>query len=339
MSELFFEIHGVGARLHSTTSVGNDVLHEIKADFKPMGVAQLQKPALIEIDIGEQTSCERERKPVPRLVYNSAMAAVHGWGKTRVCLYHGGVRADSLQRNGVRHFEVSGADRLLIREVVYQMLLSAFGEELDRRGLHRIHAFGFETHGRRALLVAPSGAGKSTLAHLMHEQIHDFKLFSDESPLLSGERMHAFPLRPAIAPAVAEALGFSGGRIYERKLFGAKLLYPFPEKSLATSGPIDLLLIGVRSNGQQPAIHRRRRWQVIPQLFSSLVIGFGLAQMAEWMLRTPALARLIVIALRRVWTMMLLLARAESVYEFHLGPDARANFACLVSFLGEQHDS
>jgi hypothetical protein len=326
MSEIFLHVNSASASVRCSDKRLAGVLEDLRRDFQFFLGPQAKCP--VEIEICPRTPAQAESRPP--LFYRGRVARVHGWFDHRVCDYYDGSFAESRTHGGVRRFWISGPNANSVREIAYCILLSAMGEELDRLGLHRAHALGFEDAGRRFLLTAPSGAGKSSLARLMSR----VRLFSDESPLLKGNEIHPFPLRLAVAPSVAAALGFGEGELFIRQSFGAKVLHPFPARRLAESGPVDVIMIG-RPGARAPRIVPRSRLTVSVDLFGAVVVGLGLAQMSEWMLRLSALPRLISIACRRFLTMAKLLADARQVYEFQLCSDARRNSECLEQFLRE----
>ncbi len=53
------------------------------------------------------------------------------------------------------NFKLYSLDEDLLYEAAYLFLLSRIGEDLDRRGMHRVHALGVEVNGR-AILVLPA---------------------------------------------------------------------------------------------------------------------------------------------------------------------------------------
>jgi hypothetical protein len=132
----------------------------------------------------------------------------------------------------------------------------------------------------------------------------------------------------ALAPPVAEALAVDHGRPFERQGLGEKWLFPFPSDRLAVHGPVNALWVG-RVSQSGPRVQRITRTRAARELFCSLVVGVGLAQMAEWMLRLQAIPQLFAIANRRFFTMLRLLLAVEAIYLFDLSPDAFANAAAV----------
>ncbi|MGZ6480572.1 MAG: hypothetical protein ACXWQE_14775, partial [Bdellovibrionales bacterium] len=213
MDSFTFEIQGVTARIHSSCPEGHETLAALERDFAAFGRGG---EANIQIEICAQTPVQTGAANFPLPVFQTSVLKVCGWFNHRVCIYSGDVVAEARSSRGRRLFWISGQDRNLVREVTYKFLLSAIGEALDIKGLHRVHAFGFKHADRTGLLLAPSGRGKSALASLLCLKERGFSLFSDESPLLRrrSAELLPFPTRISIAPEVAEALELGPGELY-----------------------------------------------------------------------------------------------------------------------------
>jgi len=328
MVEKHFGIHGVSVSVKAYGKKQHEVLSEIVSDFERLMKSDSKRRSLIKLYLVEH----RRQRRLPGKIFTTDMCTVYGWGARRVCNY-GAVLAESRWVNGTRCFWISGSDLVLLREVCYTTMLSALGEELDVRGFHRIHALGFEMHGRRGLVVGDSGIGKSSLACLLTDPTGQYenlklRLFSDESPLLAKGLLQPYPLRLALAPNVAKGLGLKEGPLFQRRLYGAKQLLRFPTP-VAQAGPVDFLLVGLRTEGDV-SILKANRFRLVGFLAWRFVIGSGVAQMSEWMLRPRAVPRLIRIAISRSRALFDLLLSTPNVYIFRLGTDARINAQFLI---------
>ncbi|MBI5630187.1 MAG: hypothetical protein HY921_04810 [Elusimicrobia bacterium] len=223
-----------------------------------------------------------------------------------------------------------------LHELAYLAALSRVGEELDRRGLHRIHALGFEHRGLGGLLLLPSGGGKSTMALEMLER-EGFGILSDDTPLVDcAGRLRAFPLRLGFQPS-ADLSGLPARHVRQltRRRYGVKKLVDltyFRDK-VRSDLPLSWLLIGRR--GAAAPLLRPASWPMaIRALAVHLVLGHGVAQMAEYMLRPSpyGLSNLTGIALSRLKTARRILGQVRS-YEFQLGNNPRRNLEALGEFL------
>lgn len=255
------------------------------------------------------------------------MCRCFGWRRERLCDYGEGTRVHSWFDGGRRIFQVEAGETELAYEALYSAVLSAVGEELDWLGYHRVHALGLEIGQERALLILPTGGGKSAIAALLLKQ--GARIFSDESPLIRAGRIYPFPVRGALHPEVAQALSIeTSGRVFQRKLFPAKVLFEFPAHSVAQPGPLTRIFF---PEAQASGTGRFRGLWV---LFKSCVIGLGLAQMSEYMIRLDSVYRLPIIALRRLVTCIGLVRRARCSVIL-LDSNARNGAATLLHMLGK----
>ncbi|MDX6768724.1 MAG: hypothetical protein SF051_04275 [Elusimicrobiota bacterium] len=213
---------------------------------------------------------------------------------------------------------VHARDPERLRELGYLAALSRAGEALDRRGLHRVHALAVASPAGAALVLLPSGGGKSTLALELLRR-GTLRVLSDESPLVDREgRVHPFPLRLALREG-ADLAGLAPGdlRPFRRRGYGAKTLVE-PAALRAESGPsapVRWLLAGERSDGP-PALAPLSRARALAALAGPLVLGAGLAQMAEYMARADASLALVAASRARA---ALALAAAASAARLRLG--------------------
>ena len=210
-----------------------------------------------------------------------------------------------------------------LRELAYLAVLSRAGEELDRRGLHRVHALGFTYEGRAGLVLLPSRGGKSSLALEMLKR-GEPGLLSDESPIVSRDGLvRPFPLRlalrerEALAGAPAAAVSPFKRRGYAEKFTVA------PEAlgaGFAAGAPLRWLFAGSRTPGA-PRFSPLPLPHALAALGSSMVVGVGLTQMAEYMLRADP--RLAGIAASRLKAAVSLARRADA-RRFDLGSEGPA---------------
>jgi len=329
MSEFTFEIQGLVAGFVLASEQYREAFNWLRLDFAAFAPAS-REPS-IRITLADALPSDRLKKPAR--VWRKPHLSVHGTGKHRLCFYPNAVRAEAHESKGRREFWVAGTECERVREVAYTAMLSALGEALDAAGFHRVHAAALDIRGTRVLLIAPSGGGKSSLSALLSRE-PGVRLFSDESPLLGAGGIYPFPLRLALAPAVAQALGFAPGDRFQRARYSPKWLYPFPAASIGRPGHADLVF-AVGKAGENPRVRRTNRLTLACRLLPSLVAGLGLAQMAEWMLRVNALPRLIKIAFGRAAAVIRLLRHTKEVYIFSPGPDAATNVRFLNDLVRE----
>ena len=240
----------------------------------------------------------------------------------------GGVASYDYRR---RQGRISAKDPVRLRELAYLALLSRTGEALDRAGLHRVHALGFESGGRGGLLLLPSGGGKSTLAlELLRRS--EAGLLSDDTPVVGVDgSLRAFPLRMGFKPgADLEGVPARHRRSLIRRRYEPKVVVDvdyFRGRVPFAARP-RWLVVGRSSRGA-PALRRCGKAKAAAALSSALVLGWGVAQMSEYMIRPDF--SLASIALSRAKAAAALLARCE-LLELRLG-ESPAEAADLLAEL------
>lgn len=184
--------------------------------------------------------------------------------------------------------EIFCEDPVRLQEVSHLAVLSAVGEDLDRRGLHRVHALGFEKDGAAGLILLPSGGGKSelTLELLSRGTVN---LLSEDTPLIDAATTVApFPVRLSFRPSAdLSAIPPHFIRPYKRRLFGERRLVDISHFSdaLADPAPLRWIFIGQKSVAAPAELKPASRLEAMAALFEALVVGVGVPQMAEWRLR------------------------------------------------------
>lgn len=325
-STLGFNFYGVKVSVEGSSAEAIDAL---RADFE---FFQTQKPEAPGIVI--TLAVEQSLPPRNKLrLFRTRMGTAYYVRRGRFCDYGDGTSIRShFDEAGARHFNIRAATESALHEAAYSVLLSSVGEALDGKGLHRVHALGVDSDRGGVLVILPQGGGKSALATLMNPDSKR-KIYSDEIPLLQDGKIHPFPMRMALRPQVARALGLEleNARRFVRRQFPEKLLFPIPKSKVAPPAPLGTILIGRKIEGNQPRLKRRGRLHAFFALMDSLAVGRGVPQMAEHMLRLDA--RLFRIFLSRVaesWRA----SRAPRIYAFEVVHDARANARELEKFLG-----
>lgn len=233
---------------------------------------------------------------------------------------------------------VEGTDRQLVHEAAYLFLLSRIGRHLDSSGLTRIHALGLSGRQGAVLLLLPSGGGKTTLA-LRALQESGVKLLSEDTPVLDRHGLvHPFPLRIGVNPDDAHLLPEGQTRRIERLEYGPKLLLSIDavrDRVEQRPQPLGHIVVGRRwlSGGGTLAPLSRRT--LIGPLVRDGVVGVGVAQMIEYVLRRGARDFLGQggIAAGRARCCARALA-GTSAWRLELGRDAERNWAALAPLLG-----
>jgi hypothetical protein len=282
MPSLGLDFYGASIRL---TSDSARLIDELARDFDYFRAEGPSRPGEIELEF-------RARAPEPagprRPWLRAPKYRVSGWRGRRTIEYADGPVAEFDPVTQKVGLSCADADRL--HELAYLAVLSRAGEALDRRGLHRAHALGFALRGQGGLVLLPSGGGKSTLAlALARRRLAEF--LSEDTPLVSADgRLSPFPVRWALRPD-ADLSGVPAGfiRSFIRKLHGPKKVVDvgFFRERISPPVPARWLIVGEPSRGR-PSLEPASALRVAPALFVGLVAGWGVPQMAEYMLRPGA---------------------------------------------------
>ncbi len=252
---------------------------------------------------------------------------------TRTVWYREGAccEYDYVTRRGV----ITAEDPCLLWELSYLLILSRAGEELDRRGLHRVHAAGLSRQGRAVLLCGGQGAGKTTL---LMELLKDplFSLLSDDTPLVSADGdVSPFPQRIGLDWSSPHLPGFPAARRFRRRRRCDKFLVDIGRADIRVSGTAAPGPVFLLRRGSAPGIRRAGGAAAAKELALSLALGAGTPQLAEYFLRfSPAgIAAKTAILASRLRAASALLSKS-GFYVMETSRDPSENAAVLRSFLG-----
>lgn len=222
----------------------------------------------------------------------------------------------------------------LLRELSYLLVLSRAGEELDRRGLHRLHAGALASAGRALLFCGARGTGKTTL---LIELLKDpaFALLSDDTPLADRRgTVYPFPARIGLGLDSPHLAGFQGLEHFGRRRYAPKRLLDVVKAGFRLSGPLPAGAVFLLRRAAEPRIVRAGAAAAATELAVSLAAGYGVPQLAEFFLR-PAPADLVrkagILASRL--TAAAALYRRAAFFHFELCPDHGRNAEALRTFL------
>ncbi|MGA2212193.1 MAG: hypothetical protein ABSH31_02865 [Bryobacteraceae bacterium] len=258
---------------------------------------------------------------------------VYRRGSRRYIDYHG--RALGIQDEETGNLKLYSRDPSLLYEAAYLYLLSQIGQSLDRRGLHRMHALGVVVKDRAVLVLLPMGGGKSTLGlHLV--QHPEVKILSDDSPFIDRQgRVFAYPLRLGLLPGSEHTIPSEHRRLIHRMEFGPKHLvnYSYFQDRVAASAAPGLVLIGARTLNHDCRIEDAGRLSGLRACVGNCVVGVGLFQGLEFILRSSGweLLKQTKLGLSRLRNCNQLLRRSR-VCRVHLGRDPELNARTVLDF-------
>jgi hypothetical protein len=155
----------------------------------------------------------------------------------------------------------------------------------------RIHALGLSGRDGAILVLLPSGGGKTTLA-LRALGDPGVKLLSEDTPVLDRHGLvHPFPLRIGVNSSDARLLPEGEVRRIERLEYGPKLLLSIDavrDHIEQDPQPLRHLVLGRRWLNGGGSLTPLSRSALIGPLVRDGVIGVGVAQMIEYVLRHGA---------------------------------------------------
>lgn len=252
-----------------------------------------------------------------------------------------GLALNAYDRKGnVSHIVTEDVE--LAHEIAYLTILSRLSEALERKRFHRIHGLGVESGGKGTIILLPSGGGKSTMALSILSQNNQFRLISEDSPLLRKDGyMLPFPLRIGVHPQnVPSDIDPRFTRLDKRIEFSPKIsidIRCFAEKVSRHPVPAASLLLGVRTTGRTAQIIPAPKSALLRHVLANSIIGIGLYQGLEYLLQKNFVESLQHLGLlfSRAYNNGVLL-RHTRVYRFFIGRDVNRNYECLSEFLARQ---
>jgi hypothetical protein len=183
--------------------------------------------------------------------------------------------------------EIFSADRKLLREKAYLMIMSRVGNQLDLRGLHRIHAMGVSFQGRAVICAMAMGGGKSTLTLGLMEHA-GFYLLSDEVPLVSSKGdLRGFPIRLGVREDAKLDIPDRYISYFERTRYPSKRLIDasYFKGRVADNSLPGIFLVGQRIGAAKPAIHRASALKAFRVLLEMSIRARGVPELLEYVLR------------------------------------------------------
>lgn len=318
------DIYGVRLNI----SAPPDLIKETAADFRFFSTKT--EPFAPEIQV-EYTS--PATPPGSSFRYGSAKWSAHRLPDgRRLVIYPQG--ASCLCDYAAEKFELKTPDFDLARELLYLLILSRAGEALDKRGQHRLHAGAVALNGRPLLFCCGQGGGKTTLLLELLKDA-DFSLLSDDTPLVGTDGIiFPFPLRFGLAPDSPHLASYREVRLFRRRYHREKFLLDHNRYGWKISAACAGAILFSLRKSSAPGFKRMPRVLAWGELLRSLVVGYGVPQMAEYFLRwnIADLADKSRILLSRLKAARALLAGREQ-WIFQTGPCPADNAAALKEFM------
>lgn len=302
----------------------------IHQDFAFFRTASREKSVLIELF---DQDFPKDHLPRGDATVYTPRNVVYRDGTRRYIDYHG--RALGIQDERTGNLQLFSRDAGLLYEAAYLYLLSQIGADLDRRGLHRIHALGVVVNHRAVLVLLPMGGGKSTLGlHLL--QHPEVQILSDDAPFIDRQgRVYACPLRLGLLPGSEELVPAQHRRVIHRMEFGPKHLvnYSYFQNRVCPTAAPGLVLLGARILAPECHIEPAGMRAGLRASLANCVLGVGLFQGLEFILASSAweLVKRAGLGFSRLANCFQLLRRSQ-ICRIHLGSDPQRNARVLLDY-------
>jgi len=324
----YFDFYGFTVAVSSPTA---SVVEEVRRDFEYFRVSAREVQTRVELyDVAPVYD------GLPALPASVSTPRNITFSNKRVTYVDYFNRALAVLDRKEGSYRVSGTDHDLLREIAYLYVLSAVGQYLDSRRIHRVHALGVSYGGRGVLLLLPSGGGKSTMAWELLRQ-PGFLLLSEDTPLIDRRgRILPFPLPLGVRPGREIAVPPAYVRTVSRMEFNPKTLVDIDyfRDRLGEAVEPGWILVGERNLGEVSEIVPMARPRAFHAVVKYMVVGLGVYQGLEFLLER-GLGDLLGksgVGASRLYNGLRLLSRAPT-YRFVLGRNPAKNCQTLVEFL------
>jgi hypothetical protein len=305
------------------------LVEEVKDFQKVLEINLIQKPSELNLI-----------PPSSKKFISSTNSITYNDGHIRYNDYHGEALSIFDYKNEFATIMSDNLDRL--HEISYLLILSRSGKYLDKRGIHKIHAFGICKNHKIIIGNFPMQGGKTTLFINMLKD-KDVSIISDDTPLINNRlEILPFPIRVGVdnQQQFNELKGlYPDANFYQldRKKYGIKYLMDitgFNNPMYSTSGQDQkIILYGKKTYGPNCKIKKCNKFKMLYYLALSLIIGLGLPLIREYYLehKLSDYISITQIAFSRFKVALKLLTRSTT-YEIELGTDNEHNVKTIKIF-------
>lgn len=331
-TKLNFSFHGVGVQVEGPDA---SVLSAIEHDFSFFLVPHCRTD--ISLTLHPQ---KPDYEKLPKMTASAATPrniCFRNENETFIDYFGNALNICSHHNNT---YDIYTDDPDLAHEIAYLTILSRVSERLDKKGIHRIHALGLEYQQRAILILLPCGGGKSTLAmSFLRAPDQKIRLISEDSPLVKRDgSLLPFPLRIGVLPqSLPQDIDEKYTRWDRRMEFRPKVsidIRYFAEKIYREEAQPSLILLGLRSTGNDARISPVSRLAVIKHSLMNSIIGIGLYQGMEFILQKKASALVAHsgIVFSRIYNNLRLVLRSR-IYSYEMGRNLSRNYEVLSRFI------
>ncbi len=270
-------------------------------------------------------------------------AALHGPGL--ICYKDKNINYVVYSENGLLIYdfanetgELFGQNETGLYEKAKLTILSRVGELLDRRGIHRVHAFGVSLNDKAVICLLPMEGGKTTTVLNLLKASPEVKVIADDMCFIDRNgRVHPFLLRiGARDQALLKDIPATFVTEMARPYYGIKYFIEpgFFRDRLATARRVTHILVGQRAFRPGTEIKPLSKIKCIRPVIESGVFGLGLPQLLEFFVRGDfrmAFGRLGVILARSVFCLSLVMKTKTFILK--LGFDKKTAVEKILEFL------
>lgn len=193
------------------------------------------------------------------------------------------------EKNRKRFIKICGKNPITLNEILYYVLMSVCGEQLDLNGYMRLHAASFWKNGFCTVVWGKPKSGKSTLTQaFLNDDLT--KIYSDETTLfqLGAKKIVPFPNLISISHTQTKS---------QTNFFPQKVKIAISEKKIAPEKKItSIYWLQKKKQNQTKKMSFLKRCLFYWNIF----FGVGLIQMSEFLIRPTNIKSLIRIAYHRI---------------------------------------
>jgi hypothetical protein len=300
------------------------------------------------IDPGPHTIIDLEFGPSPELpsmVAHKIMenAIIYRLGEIQYLDYFG--EALTIRNDSEHTFKIYSQSYERLYELAFLTIHSILGQNLDKRGLCRIHAAAISLDNVNAIIMLPSKGGKSTLVkHVLSNE--DVKIISDDMPLcsLAGK---IFPFTSKLSfDEIPKDGPLSHLRWNEFKRFRYPIKWTASLSQLKDrldQTPMEnknILIAGYRLSRGDSIMSPVSKFQMIKPILEHMIVGIGLPQIVEIFLGfewRDILKLSHHAALRTICAVNLI--RRSQCYYFYMGQDLQKNSQLILELMHDHKNS
>lgn len=185
--------------------------------------------------------------------------------------------------------DIFGTDKVFLYEKTKLTLLSRLGELLDRRGLHRIHAFGISYRDKTLICLIPMEGGKTTTVLNLLKADPAIQIVADDLCFIDRKGiLHPFLMRlGARDPDLVQGVPPEFVNEIERPYYGVKYFIEptFFKDRIGQPTRLTHILVGKRAFCPESKIEPISKIKAMGPLLESGIFGVGLPQLLEFFVR------------------------------------------------------